>query len=366
MTELETRRAPRTPVPLLRRALADLDPGYFALVMASGIVSVGADLRGEVVLSRVILGATIAGFVLLAAAYLYRALAYRSEVRRSLQDPSTAMGYFTVVAGTDVLAVRLDMASHPLVALALGAAAGALWLVLTYALPFSIVAGARRPVLRELNGTWLIWVVSTQSLAIVAAAVAPDAPGAALRAELPVVAMCLWGLGVMLYVILIVLIFQRLLLVAVTPAEMGPAYWIAMGATAISVRAAAGLLALHDRASALPLQEMRPFVIGLSVVLWAFGTWWIPLLVFFGLWRYVVRGYSRRYEPRLWSVVFPLGMYTVASDTLGKAAHLGFLESVASGWVWVGVGAWAAVLATMGVALRRATRRASPEPSSAS
>lgn len=329
------------------RALADLDPGYFALVMATGIVSVGTDLLGEAVLSRVILGAAIAGFVLLALAYVSRAVLYRPEFRRSLQDPGTAMGYFTVVAGTDVLAIRLDMAGHTLVAFGLGAAAGLLWIVLTYALPWSIVAGAHRPVLGELNGTWLIWVVSTQSLAIVAAAVAPDAPAAALRAELPVVAMCLWGLGVMLYVILIVLIFQRLLLVAVTPAEMGPAYWIAMGATAISVRAAAGLLALHDPASSLPLQEMRPFVVGLSVVLWAFGTWWIPLLVLFGIWRYLLRGYSRRYEPRLWSAVFPLGMYTVASETLGKAAHMGFLETVARGWVWVGVGAWVAVLATM-------------------
>lgn len=232
-------------------------------------------------------------------------------------------------------------------------------MVLTYGLPWSIVAAAHRPVLGELNGTWLIWVVATQSLSIVAAGLAPVAPSAWLQGALPAVAVCLWGVGVMLYLVLIVLIFLRLLLVAVTPAEMGPAYWIAMGATAISVRAAAGILVLHGPHSGALVADMRPFLIGLSVVLWAFGTWWIPLLVLFGMWRYVVQRYSRAYEPRLWSVVFPLGMYTEASYTLGKAAGLGFMVSIARAWVWVGVAGWVAVFGLMLVALAQArhTRR---------
>ena len=71
----------------------------------------------------------------------------------------------------------------------------------------------------------------------------------------------------------------------------------------------------------------------------------------FGLWRYLVRGYSRAYEPRLWSMVFPLGMYTVASYTLGRATGLSFMVSVAR--VWVGVAAWVVVLGHMLAALAR-------------
>ena len=337
------------PVPhgLVRRAIATLDPGYFAWVMATGIVSVGTDLLGYHLLSQVVLGVTVAAFVGLALAYAARLVFFAPFVRQSAADPTTAMAYFTVVAGTDVLAVRLVMAAHPLVALALGTAAAALWLVLTYALPWSIVAAARRPVLGEINGTWLVWVVATQSLSIVAAAVAPSAPAAWLQTDLPAVAVSLWGLGVMLYLVFIVIIFLRLLLIEVTPAEMGPAYWIAMGATAISVRAAAGILALHDSRSTVLVAVMRPFVVGLSVVLWAFGTWWIPLLVLLGIWRYVLRRYPRTYEPRLWNVVFPLGMYTVASFSLGQLPGLGFMASIARGWVWVGVAAWVGVLLLM-------------------
>jgi len=347
------RKALVVPDGVVRRAIATLDPGYFAWVMATGIVSVGADLLGDHLLSEVILGVTMAAFVGLALAYTARLVFFAPFVRQSAADPTTAMAYFTVVAGTDVLAVRLVMAAHPLVAFALGTAAAALWLVLTYALPWSIVAAARRPVLGEINGTWLVWVVATQSLSIVAAAVAPSAPATWLRADLPAIAVCLWGLGVMLYLVLIVIIFLRLLLIEVTPAEMGPAYWIAMGATAISVRAAAGILVLHDPHVAVLVIAMRPFVIGLSVVLWAFGTWWIPLLVLLGIWRYVLRRYPRTYEPRLWNVVFPLGMYTVASFSLGHLPGLEFMASVAQVWVWVGVAAWVAVLCLMVGALAR-------------
>lgn len=339
------------------RALATLDPGYFALVMATGIVSIGTDLLGYPTLSRVVFAVTIGAFVVLVLCYAARAIWFGPWVRKSLGDPTTAMAYFTIVAGADVLAVRLTMAGHPLVALGLGAAGAVLWVILTYGLPWSIVAAAHRPVLGELNGTWLVWVVATQSLAITAAIVTPHAPSAWLRAGLPVIAACLWGVGVMLYLILIVLIFLRLLLIEVTPAEMGPAYWIVMGATAISVRAAAGILTLHTTASAVLVADLRPFLIGLSVVLWAFGTWWIPLLVLFGIWRYVVRGYSRAYEPRLWNVVFPLGMYAVASDALGHAAGLDFMVSVARVGVWVGVAAWATVLVLMLTALTSALVR---------
>jgi tellurite resistance protein TehA-like permease len=328
--------------------VATLDPGYFAWVMASGIISVGAALLGQRILSDVALWVTGTAFVVLVVAYAARFIAFPGEARASLGQPGTAMAFFTVVAGTDVVGIRLLMAGHPLVGLILGAVAGSVWVVLSYGLPWSIVAGAQHPVLGDVNGTWLIWVVATQSVSIMAAGLATASPWHGLRPLLPDIAVALWGVGVMLYLVLIVIIFLRLLLVAITPAEMGPAYWIAMGATAISVRAAAGILDIHDPSAVALQQGMRPFLIGLSVMLWAFGTWWIPLLVLFGLWRHVLRRYPLSYEPRLWSVVFPLGMYTVASYTLGSAEPgLGFMVDVARVWLWVGAAAWVATLGLM-------------------
>ena len=340
-------KGPPAPAGLVQRAIATLDPGYFAWVMASGIVSIGTDLLGYGVLSEAILGVTVAAFVSLVLAYVARALWFAPFVRHSLQDPTVAMAYFTFVAGADVLGVRLVMAGHPAIAAGLAIVAALVWVVLNYGLPWSIVARAHRPVFREFNGTWFIWVVGTQSLAIAAVGLVGASHDAALRQSLAETAVCLWGVGIVLYLVLVVIIFLRLMVVEVTPGEMGPAYWIAMGATAISVRAAAGLLVLPSRVGGFPIGELHSFVVGTSVVLWSFGTWWIPLLVLFGLWRHVVRRYPLSYEPRLWSMVFPLGMYTVASYTLGKAAGFDFMVDIARVWVFVGVVAWAGVLVLM-------------------
>lgn len=231
------------------------------------------------------------------------------------------------------------------------------WIVLTYGLPSFIVAGARRPIFREINGTWLIWVVATQSIAIACGGLANYEKSALFQKTLPAIAISFWGIGVMLYLILIVMIFFRLLLVEVTAKEMGPAYWIAMGATAITARAAAGILALRGDFASIIISDLKSFLIGFSVILWAFGSWWIPLLVLFGIWRYLVKKYPKDYEPRLWSVVFPVGMYTVASYSLGSVAHLDFMTAIGKDWLWVGVITWLAVMILMISALTKAIWR---------
>jgi tellurite resistance protein TehA-like permease len=48
-----------------------------------------------------------------------------------------------------------------------------------------------------------------------------------------------------------------------------------------------------------------------------------------GIWRHVRHHWPLTYEPTLWSVVFPLGMYSVATLSFGKAARLTFMEPLA-------------------------------------
>jgi tellurite resistance protein TehA-like permease len=89
------------------------------------------------------------------------------------------------------------------------------------------------------------------------------------------------------------------------------------------------------------------------VVLWAFGTWLIPLLVAFGLWRHVLHRIRLEYVPALWSVVFPLGMYAVASLELGAVAGLPIVAAIGRAWTWVAIAVWALVFTGMGAELVR-------------
>ena len=51
----------------VHRAVEGLTPGYFALVMATGILSVGMQLEGFDILSTVLLGVCCTSFVVLLA-----------------------------------------------------------------------------------------------------------------------------------------------------------------------------------------------------------------------------------------------------------------------------------------------------------
>lgn len=64
-----------------------------------------------------------------------------------------------------------------------------------------------------------------------------------------------------------------------------------------------------------------------------------------GLWRHVARHWPLSYEPALWIVVFPLGMYSVATLSYGQAARIGFMTPLSRFMLWVAVGSWLLVAA---------------------
>jgi tellurite resistance protein TehA-like permease len=335
--------------------LRELNPGYFALVMATGIVSRAMRLNGATGLSAVLLGAGIVAFVLLTVAYAGRFARYRGEFLADARDPRRAFGYFTFVAASDVLAVALVADGRPTAAtaaaaflLAIGSAG---WLLLTYSLPLLLAGGSvLRPALSGANGTWFMWVVGTQLIAVAATAFPPPVP-----AGLAALAIVCWAVGVVLYLVITVMVTIARLQYPVRPGELGPAYWVFMGATAISTLAGAKLLTLPPSPLAAAVREI---VAGLSVILWAFGTWLVPLLLILGVWRHVVHRVPLTYEPGLWSIVFPIGMYGVAGHQLGAALGASWLMGLGRYAAWLAFAGWAAVALGMAWAPVKRTARA--------
>lgn len=332
-------------------AVRDLHPSYFSFVMATGIVSTAAHLLGPAWLSAALLVLACAGLVVLAAALGLRVALFRSRVAADVRAADRVFGFFTITAGLDVLGVRFSLAGHPVVTAVLAGLAALVWLLLTYGVPAGLLLGrAADSVLGGVNGSWLLWIVATQSLALVAAICVPAWPAEA--SLLAPFAVGLWCVGLVLYLMVVTLILLRWLTVPMTPATLGPPYWILMGATAISVLAGARDLRLPGTIGVV--RATGPFVSGFSFALWAFGTWWIPLLLILGFWRHVRRHWPLAYEPTLWSVVFPLGMYSVATATFGQAAGLAFMTPIARVALWVAVVAWVLVAVAFAV---RATAR---------
>ncbi len=327
----------------LGRAVEGLTPGYFALVMATGIISVGTHLEGHRLMSDVLLVVCAGAFVVLLGLTTARFVVYRHAVVSDFLDPRRAFGFFTFVAGTNVLGVRLGVAGHPGVTAGLLVASGLAWLVLGYVVPWTAVLGREeRPVVATANGTWFIWVVASQSVAVAAATIEPVFDQA--RRELAVLAIMSWSVGVALYCAAGLIVSLRLMLYAFGPEELTPPYWVSMGALAITVLAGARIVQMAD---APMVAVTRDLVAGLAVVFWAFATWLIPVLVAAGWWRHAHCRVPLVYEATLWSMVFPLGMYAVAGIYLGRADHLPIVEGVGRAGLWVALAAWVLVFTAM-------------------
>lgn len=331
------------PVSTTRGAVRTLNPGSFALVMATGIVSVDLREHHLVPLSTVLLWIAAICYFALIALNVWRLLAFRVAMRADFADPRRGFGFFTFVAGTDVLGARLAADGHFSVAATLLAVGGIAWLILGYAVPWATLLGrGHQPIIEAANGTWFIWVVATQSVAVLAATLEP-VTGIGRR-ELALLAVMCWSVGVVLYASVAVFVAARLMLNPPSPAELTPAYWVAMGATAITTVAGGRIVEMAD---APMVAVTRGLVAGASVVFWAFGTWLIPPLVAAGFWRHLVHRIPLRYEAAWWSIVFPLGMYAAAGHDLGVADHLPIVTAVGQYALWPALVAWCLTFAAM-------------------
>jgi tellurite resistance protein TehA-like permease len=337
-------------------AIQGLAPGYFALVMATGIVSVAMNSNNLHVLSSALLWIAGTSYVLLVMLVLVRAIRHREALKADFADPARAFGFFTFVAATCVLGSRLGMEKFYGLAFALLVVASIAWLLLGYVIPWTAVLGRTvRPVLQTANGTWFIWVVASQSIAVLAATL--EVVLDEHRRTLALMAVFSWSVGIFLYAAAGVFVGARMLLYDLKPQDLTPPYWVAMGATAITVVAGARIVGM---AEAPMVDATRGLIAGASVFFWAFGTWLIPPLVVAGFWRHYVHNVPLRYEAALWSVVFPLGMYGVGARFLGEADQLPIVRTIGIYESWIALAAWILVFVAMLVNLYRTVLKPAP------
>lgn len=337
--------------------LQALHPGNFALVMSTGIIAMGFSTldQGPGVrrLAELLGAAALLAWLVLLLLSTLRLLRHPGAVRIDLLNPRMVFSYFTLVAATSIVGLLLHQRGHTDLALACWVLAFLVWCALIY-LAFSVLTFlTHEHNVNIVHGGWLIAIVGTQSLVLLGARIAPDlGPWAGY---MMVEVHMLWGLGLVFYGIFITLFCHRIFFSTLKPQDITPLLWVVMGAAAISANAGTSLL---TAAPTLPfLAAQRPFVDGITLMCWAWATWWIPMLLIFGVWKHGVNRLPMRYEPVLWSFVFPLGMYAVASARLGLAADFPPLQWISLAMIWVALAVWLAVMAALAHRLAALGRR---------
>ena len=342
MTSLSVNSGRSTRSGIVASAAESLFPGYFALVMATAAVSIASSLLGYPLISRALVALNWVFYAALWTLTLIRVVAFPRRVLADLFDHQRAPGFFTLVAGTCMLATQTAIvAGGTAVASVLWWLGLGLWFVIMYGFFTAVTVRQRKPTLAAgINGAWLIAAVATQSIVVSRGAVnglsAPSEP-------IQFLCVAMFMIGSMLYLAIIPLIFYRLTFVRLASRDFSPPYWINMGAVAITTLAGSTLIL---RIAHWPvLQAIAPFLPGFTLFFWAAASWWIPLLIALMIWRYVIRREVPEYEPALWGMVFPLGMYTTATFQLSRATGVESIAQIPRAFLFVALFAWVAAFA---------------------
>lgn len=314
-----------------RLSQSRLTPDAFAAVMATGILSIAAQNHDYTRMSNVLgILATVALAVLVAMVVAV-AVAKHRVLPWDLSDPQVTFSLFTFVAACAVLNNRLS-SQYPPVLPILGVVAGVAWLGLVV-LTMRNVGRLRWAALRDhVHGAWLLSSVATSGLAIVAAKLLTNTG----QRQWLMVALPLWILALITYLLLTSLMVWRAVTQRLDREGFEPDSWLLTGSVAIA--AVAGYF-MHRQSR----DGLAGILHAVTLTAWAVATMWIPPLIYFGLRHIKRRPDMLRFTGAWWTLVFPLGMYSVATSLVADLTHWRSLGTVALVAFWDALLVWVSV-----------------------
>lgn len=286
-------------------------------------------------LSWVFLGLASAGYLELLVVEGIPVLRRPHALLETFGDIRGALGAFPFGVATLVLASRFAGLGYTQLAVGLFVVGGMAALGCVYLVPATLFwrphqAGR----LRRGGGLWLLWPVALLAVSVAASTIARS--GGFEPGPLTVLAAAIWALGLAIYLPLLAALMGGLVLSDIRLRDVGPSYWITMGGSALACLAASLILA---DPSTVPLVGAGFAAVAgaLALWLWFLATALLPVVIGLTLVRSQHRDQLTGAPKELWVVVFPAGMYALASRTLGLSSGHPWLVRLGGAAVWLAV-----------------------------
>jgi tellurite resistance protein TehA-like permease len=327
--------------------------------MSTGIVAIAFLELGIDAVAWPLSVFNIGCYVLLIGLFGIRSVVFPGRVAAELRDRERHWGSLTFIVATNTVGTQFVLFFEQFVV------ATALWLLavvmtplLLYYLFVTEFIGAGKADVRErIDGAFLLVIVCMQSLAILGGLLSASLTGYTDVTVL--LSLGYFGAGYVLYFVVVTVVMYRLLEGALEPSDWTGPYWITMGAAAITTLAGA---TLGPRLNSLSAWEpYAPVILGVTLLVWAIASWWIPLLLVLDVWKFTTEDISDRvpvwilifpwsrlsaggrldtYTSSAWGRVFPMGMYTAATVNLAGIGTFGLLSVVPTYWSWFTLSVW--------------------------
>ncbi|GAB7365731.1 hypothetical protein MBLNU230_g7068t1 [Neophaeotheca triangularis] len=347
-----------------RHIVRNFTPSWFSVNMGTGITSIllhNLPYNGSWLqyISYILFALNVLLFVVFLIISILRYTLYPSIWLLMVRHPAQSlflgtfpMGLATIINMIVFVCVPSWQGEWWKVAWALWWIDSAIAVLCCFYLPFVLMADHRHNSLDTMTAAWLLPIVSTIVAAATGGLVASIIPHPQLALITLLTSYVLWGSGVPLAMVVLVIYFLRLATQSLPPKAAAVSTFLPLGPLG---QGGFGIMQLGKVAmDVLPRTQTLPavgasnagemlYVAGffVAIILWGFGLVWLCFAV-----ATIVRSKRFPFNMGWWGFTFPLGVYAVSTTTLAQEIPSAFFRvlgtvfsvSVALLWIVVAVG----------------------------
>jgi C4-dicarboxylate transporter/malic acid transport protein len=322
-----------------REVVRQFTPNWFTATMGTGILAQALHqfplaVPGLKGLGEGLWVVNIGVFILCTLLYSARWVFFFQGAKRIFQHSvmsmffgAIPMGLATIINGFLAFGTILPGNDALHIAYALWWLDAAMALACAWVVPYLMFTHQNHS-LENVTAVWLLPIVAAEVAAASGGLLIGHLEPGGPATRILFVSYALWGASVLPAIGILVILFLRMALYKLPKRDVAVSSWLAVGPLGTG---ALGLLLLGEQAPRVligtQMVEIGHAAHGVGVVgatvFWGFGLWWLVLALLITL-RYVREGLP--FNMGWWAFTFPIGVYSVATLTLGRTTGVFLFE----------------------------------------